>query len=208
VTLPSDPDPRPAPPSRPAPGTPPPRRPSPSEPYDGGPMHASGRLADPIEVEREPASEPPRDAPDAPPAEATAAPPAAEQAPADEPPRQPATLRNDLDEVGRARPERSFNVGAALGILLTIAAVIFVVQNNRSTDFEWLWFDFTLPLWTVLVGTLVVGALLVLTALAVHRWRKRRIARRRAATGRLREALVTEDDAPAPRRWGRRPARA
>jgi O-antigen ligase len=41
------------------------------------------------------------------------------------------------------------------------------VQNNRSTDFEWLWFDFTLPLWTVLVGTLVVGALLVLTALAV-----------------------------------------
>ncbi|HLM62971.1 MAG TPA: hypothetical protein VK306_01625 [Acidimicrobiales bacterium] len=98
-------------------------------------------------------------------------------------------LRSDLDEVGRARPERAFNVGATLGILLTVAAVIFVVQNNRATDFEWLWLDFSLPLWTVLVGTLVVGALLVISALAVHQRRRRRITRRRAATGRLRDAL-------------------
>jgi uncharacterized integral membrane protein len=98
-------------------------------------------------------------------------------------------LRSDLDEVGRARPERAFNVGATLGILLTVAAVIFVVQNNRATDFEWLWLDFSLPLWIVLVGTLVVGALLVLSALAVHHRRRRRISRRRAATGRLRHAL-------------------
>ena len=195
MTLPSDPDPRPAPP-RPGNATPPPRRPSRSEPDEGGPMHASGRLADPMEVERAPA--PPRAA-DEP---VVADPPVQDEA------RRPATLRNDLDEVGRARPERSFNVGATLGILLTIAAVIFVAQNNRSTDFEWLWFDFTLPLWMVLVGTLVVGALLVLTFFAIHGWRKRRIARREAATGRLRDALVTDDETPARRRWGRRPARA
>jgi uncharacterized integral membrane protein len=98
-------------------------------------------------------------------------------------------LAKDLRDV-RSKPERAFNVGAALGLTLAVATFIFLIQNNGATDFEWLWFDFELPLWTALVGALVIGAVLVLTALAVHRRRKKRIGRRERAAGRLEEALV------------------
>ena len=101
-------------------------------------------------------------------------------------------LAKDLRDV-RSKPERAFNVGAALGLTLAVATFIFLVQNNGPTDFEWLWFDFELPLWAALVGALVTGALLVLTALAVHRRRRRRIGRRDRAAGRLEQALVGED---------------
>ncbi|HET6949512.1 MAG TPA: lipopolysaccharide assembly protein LapA domain-containing protein, partial [Acidimicrobiales bacterium] len=90
----------------------------------------------------------------------------------------------------RTRPERAFNVGAALGLLLAAAAAIFLVQNSGATDFEWLWFDFELPLWIALVGALAVGALLVPTAFAVHHLRRRRIARRERAAGRIEAALT------------------
>lgn len=99
------------------------------------------------------------------------------------------SLTHDVDEVERGRPERAFNIGATLGILVTVAAVIFVLQNRRSTTFDWLWLDFELPLWTALVGAVGAGIVLVLTILAVHARRRRRIRRRRDAAGRLRRAL-------------------
>lgn len=98
----------------------------------------------------------------------------------------------------RTRPERAFNVGATLGLVLATATFVFLVQNRRSTRFDWLWFDFTLPLWVALVGALVVGALLVVAGLAVHRRRRRRIGRRARAAARLEDALPGE---PAPRGW-------
>lgn len=101
-------------------------------------------------------------------------------------------LAKDLRDV-RSKPERAFNIGAALGLTLAVATFIFLVQNNGPTDFEWLWFDFELPLWAALVGALVVGALLILTALAVHRRRRRRIGRRERAAGRLEQALVGDE---------------
>jgi uncharacterized integral membrane protein len=104
-------------------------------------------------------------------------------------------LAKDLREV-RSKPERAFNIGAALGLTLAVATFIFLIQNNRPTDFEWLWFDFELPLWSALVGALVIGAVLVLTALAVHHRRRRRIGRRDRAAGRLEEALVGEPGDP------------
>ena len=106
-------------------------------------------------------------------------------------------LSKDLREV-RTRPERAFNLGAALGLTLAVATFIFLVQNSGPTDFEWLWLDFELPLWAALVGALVVGAVLVLLALAVHRRRRRRIGRRERAAGRLEEALSGDEAATAP----------
>ncbi len=100
------------------------------------------------------------------------------------------SLAHDVDEVERGRPERAFNVGATLGIVVTVAAVIFVLQNRQSTGFDWLWLDFELPLWTALVGAVGVGVVLVLTILAVHARRRRRIRRRRDAAGRLRQAVA------------------
>jgi uncharacterized integral membrane protein len=81
--------------------------------------------------------------------------------------------------------------------VLATASFIFLVQNGRPTDFDWLWFDFTMPLWVTLLGALAVGALLVVTALAVHRRRRRRIARREQAAARLEDALGREPPSPA-----------
>ena len=114
----------------------------------------------------------------------------------DDPARPPAALASDLREV-RTRPERAFNAGAVLGLVLATAAFIFLVQNGQPTDFDWLWFDFTLPLWIALLGALVVGALLVVAALAVHHRRRRRIARREQAAARLEDALTAERPPPA-----------
>jgi uncharacterized integral membrane protein len=107
------------------------------------------------------------------------------------------SLARDLDEVRRGNPERAFNIGAALGVLVTVAAFIFVLQNNQSTTFDWLWFDFELPLWTALVGAVVVGVVLVLTILAVRASRRRRIESREGAAGRLRQALTRDRRSPA-----------
>jgi uncharacterized integral membrane protein len=109
----------------------------------------------------------------------------------EDPARPPAALASDLREV-RTRPERAFNAGAVLGLVLATATFIFLVQNGRPTDFDWLWFDFTLPLWIALLGALAVGALLVVSALAVHRRRRRRIERRDQAAARLEDALGRE----------------
>jgi len=109
--------------------------------------------------------------------------------------RPPAALASDLREV-RTRPERAFNVGAALGLGLATASFIFLVQNGQPTAFDWLWLDFTLPLWIALLGALVVGALLVVTALAVHARRRRRIARREQAAARLEDAITAEPAVP------------
>jgi uncharacterized integral membrane protein len=100
------------------------------------------------------------------------------------------SLERDVDEVERGRPERAFNVGVTIGIVVTVAAVIFVLQNRQSTTFDWLWLDFELPLWIALLGAVGVGVVLVLTILAVHARRRRRIGRRRDAAGRLRRAVA------------------
>jgi uncharacterized integral membrane protein len=100
------------------------------------------------------------------------------------------SLERDVDEVERGRPERAFNVGVTVGIVVTVAAMIFVLQNRQSTTFDWLWLDFELPLWIALLGAVGVGVVLVLTILAVHARRRRRIGRRRDAAGRLRRAVA------------------
>lgn len=107
----------------------------------------------------------------------------------DDPNRPPEALKTDLRFV-RSRPERAFNIGVALGLLLATGTFIFLVQNRRATHFQWLWIHFTLPLWVALVGALVVGAALVVIALAVHALRRRRITRREQAAARLEDAIV------------------
>jgi uncharacterized integral membrane protein len=113
-------------------------------------------------------------------------------------------LAGDLAEVQRGRPERAFNLGLALGVVVAVAAAVFVIQNNQSTQFDWLWFDFELPLWTALLGAMAVGVVLVVIGFVVHERRQRRIGRRQDAAGRLRRALGPPDEPsqPADRRGG------
>lgn len=116
------------------------------------------------------------------------------------PPRSDTALPADLDVVQRGRPERAFNTGITVGIVATVAAVIFMIQNGQSTQFDWLWFDFDLPLWTVLVGGIAIGVALLAALLLVHWYRQRRIERRQQAGGRLRRALTPSRQRPARRR--------
>lgn len=108
------------------------------------------------------------------------------------------SLAGDLAEVQRGRPDRAFNLGLVLGIIVTVAGAIFVVQNNQSTQFDWLWFDFEVPLWTALLGAMAFGALLIVVGFAVHERRQRRLGRRQDAAGRLRRALGPSDEPPRP----------
>jgi uncharacterized integral membrane protein len=112
------------------------------------------------------------------------------------------SLAGDLAEVQRGRPERAFNLGAVAGAIVAVAAAVFVIQNNQSTQFDWLWFDFELPLWTALVGAMAVGVVLVVIGFVVHERRQRRIGRRQDAAGRLRRALGPTDE-PTPESAGR-----
>jgi uncharacterized integral membrane protein len=156
-----------------------------------------------------------------PPAEAPAAPEASQAPAAPETPEPPErrpqqdrpqptserpqrSLAGDLAEVQRGRPERAFNLGLALGVVVAVAAAVFVIQNNQSTQFDWLWFDFELPLWTALLGAMAVGVVLVVIGFVVHERRQRRIGRRQDAAGRLRRALGPQDEPsqPADRRGG------
>lgn len=116
------------------------------------------------------------------------------------PPRSDTTLPADLDVVQRGRPERAFNIGVTVGVLATVAAVIFMIQNGQSTQFDWLWFNFDLPLWTVLIGGIAIGVALLAAVLVVHWYRQRRIDRRQQAGGRLRRALTPNRQRPARRR--------
>jgi hypothetical protein len=81
-----------------------------------------------------------------------------------------------------------------------VAAVIFMIQNGQSTQFDWLWFNFDLPLWTVLIGGIAIGVALLAAVLLVHWYRRRRIERRQQASGRLRRALTPNRQRPVGRR--------
>jgi uncharacterized integral membrane protein len=107
----------------------------------------------------------------------------------EQPPRSDTALAADLDVVQRGRPERAFNIGVTVGVIATVAAVFFMIQNGQSTQFDWRWFNFDLPLWTVLIGGIAIGAVLLAAVLLVRRHRQHRIERRQQAGGRLRRAL-------------------
>lgn len=61
---------------------------------------------------------------------------------------------------GEARPSgvdhvRRFGPPA----LIIAAALVFVFQNTDDTTFDFLWFNFSAPLWVMLVVFMLVGAI-------------------------------------------------
>jgi uncharacterized integral membrane protein len=65
---------------------------------------------------------------------------------------------------------RRFGLPAIIGLI----GLLFVFQNTQDITFEFLWFDFTAPLFTMLVAFALVGAV-VLWGMQ-HRARRRRRA--------------------------------
>lgn len=76
--------------------------------------------------------------------------------------------------------ERSgaFWVGTTFGALLALSTTLLIVQNSESANLDWLWLDFSAPLWLLLFLSAVSGAILaVLTPPIWRRARNRNAAR-------------------------------
>lgn len=77
----------------------------------------------------------------------------------------------------RTRTSSTF-VMAAVGLLLALLMLIFVLQNETRQELEFLWFDFTLPAGVALLLAAVGGGLIV-ASLALGRVLQARLAARR-----------------------------
>lgn len=60
-------------------------------------------------------------------------------------------------------------------LVIGIIALLFVLQNTEETEFDVLWFNFSLPLWIMLVLFMVAGAII---AYGITRRLKSRKARK------------------------------
>jgi uncharacterized integral membrane protein len=65
--------------------------------------------------------------------------------------------------------------GGVIGLGLIAAAVLlFVIQNTQDVEVEFLWFDFTWPLWLLLVVTIVLSCVGWVLAGILRRHRRRK----------------------------------
>lgn len=73
-----------------------------------------------------------------------------------------ARRKNSGDDGVVVREPSTTEVAIRFGppLLLAVAALLFVVQNADSTEFNFLWFDFRSPLWVMLIAFAAVGAVI------------------------------------------------
>lgn len=58
--------------------------------------------------------------------------------------------------------------------VITLIALLFIVQNTEAVTFNFLWFDFRWPLWIMLVVFMAVGAIMFYGIARHRRARKAR----------------------------------
>ncbi len=79
----------------------------------------------------------------------------------------------------RAASSRQLGAGAIASLTGVGVLLIFIVQNRDDVRFDFLFFNFTWPLWLYTIVTALVGAI-VWIGLGVMRRHRRRVARREA----------------------------
>jgi putative membrane protein len=92
-------------------------------------------------------------------------------------------------EVPRTRTSSAW-VAAAIGALLVLLMLVFILQNGDTVQMHFLWTDFSLPLGVGLLLAGVLGALIVV-ALGIGRMLQLRLAARRHRKADRRAAAVT-----------------
>ncbi len=84
----------------------------------------------------------------------------------------------------RSTGRNSFRTGVILGVLITVAVVLLIIQNGESVQLDWIAFHFRTPLWIMLLLTAAAGAVVwELIKVASRRTRRSRRDRREAAGG-------------------------
>lgn len=97
--------------------------------------------------------------------------------------------RDVVERALRSTGSRSFRVGLVVGAVITVAIALLIVQNGESAQLNWLTFDFSAPLWIMLMLTLLAGAVVWETTRALwRRGHRLRVERRNA----LREVKSSE----------------
>ena len=94
---------------------------------------------------------------------------------------EPAARPDPGETVARAlRSSRRnpFRAGLALGVVVTVAIVLLIIQNGKTARLNWLAFHFGAPLWIMLLLTAAAGAVVWEVIKAGSR-RARRLRRER-----------------------------
>ena len=74
---------------------------------------------------------------------------------------EPGTPPDRHESVARALKSARrtrFRTRLALGVVVTVAIVLLIIQNGRSAHLSWLAFHFSSPLWIMLLLTAAAGA--------------------------------------------------
>lgn len=82
----------------------------------------------------------------------------------------------DKDRFETVDEQQRAPVALIVAGVIVVAIAIFVAQNTEDIQFEFLVFNFTAPLWLVLVIVFALGALAGQGLMWVRRRRKRRAA--------------------------------
>jgi uncharacterized integral membrane protein len=91
-----------------------------------------------------------------------------------------------------------FYVSLVVILLISVALLIFAVQNTREVAMEFLGFDFSIPLFAVVIGAGLVTAVLdQLIGLVWRRQRRHRLAERRELNELRAEVAAVSATAPA-----------
>lgn len=93
-----------------------------------------------------------------------------------------------VDQAKKLTGDPKFRLGLAVGAAVTVAIGVFIFQNGESTDLQFLWADFNIPLWVGLLASFAAGCLAA--PLFAWSWRRhRRLKReRKDAERQIREA--------------------
>jgi uncharacterized integral membrane protein len=97
--------------------------------------------------------------------------------------------RDLVERAERLSRRNSFRIGLTVGVVVTVAAALLIIQNGASTRLNWGFWSFNAPLWIFLALTLLAGMVLGrVIPFAIRRGRLR-ARRRREALAQAREAL-------------------
>lgn len=89
---------------------------------------------------------------------------------------------NNALALSRRRP---FRLGLIVGILITVAVVVLIVQNRESAQIDWLFIHRSAPLWLILLATMFAGAIAWEVVRIMLRHGRKRAALRKETTRQL-----------------------